>query len=494
MDDNESTLANEVQMMVIMKKLTILLPVLLFCITLRGSDLKIKSEIEMLNWGKPNAELNAKIHLSWENAWNNSKNHDAAWVFFKIGNNLNGETYWKQALVQEKGHSLISTNGPQLEIEVPKDQMGIFLYPKGNFRGDIEWTINVKLDIKSLDRIRQYGWSSQGFAIEMVHVPEGAFTLGDPDTTALAFSSFYKSDVNGDPNGLIKVSNESNEIQVGPNEGDLYYRVNTPEYQGDQKGPIPATFPKGVQGFYIMKYETTQGQYAEFLNSLTTSQTMFRVNFGMKHYYEKRGSIRIKDGIYIADSPQRPANLISWDDGLAFADWAGLRPMTEFEFTKASRGPEKPLPREFPWGTNSKDKLQRIVDLDDELKMINGIHEKQLNDSNREVFGASYYWVMDLAGSVWERVVTIGHPKGREFIGTHGDGRLTGEGYATNEDWPHGDVNSGGYGYRGGGYYEHYKPAGEFNPHSPIAYRKFGSWAGGNRSIAYSNRFVRTAE
>jgi len=36
--------------------------------------------------------------------------------------------------------------------------------------------------------------------------------------------------------------------------------------------------------------------------------------------------------------------------------------------------------------------------------------ESLLTDSTRDVIGASYYWVMDLAGSVWERVITFGHP------------------------------------------------------------------------------------
>ncbi|MEO1050264.1 MAG: SUMF1/EgtB/PvdO family nonheme iron enzyme [Bacteroidota bacterium] len=461
--------------------------------SVQGSDLKVWSEIEMLHWGKPNAQLTARVHISWKNAWNNKKNHDAAWLFFKIGNNRNGETNWKQALVNADGHELISTNGPDVAFEVPDDRMGMFVYPKGTYKGDVELVVKVKLDVKSLERIQRYGWSARAHAIEMVYIPQGGFTLGDPDATAIAFNAFYQSDENGQPDGLIQISKENQEIPVGPNKGNLYYQVQTSEYQGDQKGPVPSTFPKGVDAFYVMKYETTQGQYAEFLNTLYASQTMFRINYGVKGYYKKRGTIQLEDGKYVAGSPNRPANLISWDDGLAFADWAGLRPMTEFEFTKAARGPSRPIKWEYPWGTNSKDKLARVVDLDDELKMINNMSEGELNDTNREVFGASYYWVMDLAGSVWERVVTIGHEKGRAYKGTHGDGRLTGEGNATNQDWPKGDTGSGGFGYRGGGYYEHFKPAGEFNPHSPIAFRRFGSWAGGNRSIAYSNRFVRTA-
>src|ERR1043166_6122411 len=46
----------------------------------------------------------------------------------------------------------------------------------------------------------------------------------------------------------------------------------------------------------------------------------------------ERGSIRIENGAYVAAKPNRPANQMSWDDGTAFADWAGLRPMSELEF------------------------------------------------------------------------------------------------------------------------------------------------------------------
>ena len=35
-------------------------------------------------------------------------------------------------------------------------------------------------------------------------------------------------------------------------------------------------------------------------------------------------------------------------------------------------------------------------------------------EKNKNVFGGSYYWVMDLSGSLWERVVTIGD-EAKEF-------------------------------------------------------------------------------
>ena len=130
---------------------------------------------------------------------------------------------------------------------------------------------------------------------------------------------------------------------------------------------------------------------------------------------------------------------------------------------------------------------------DDELEQSGEADEATLTDANRDVLGASFYWVMDLAGSVWERVITFGHPRGRAFTGSHGDGTLSGYGDATNEDWPLGDQETGGYGYRGGGYYQRGMKPTDFNPYSPIAYRRYGSWGGGPRSIAYGYRAARTA-
>jgi hypothetical protein len=171
-----------------------------------------------------------------------------------------------------------------------------------------------------------------------------------------------------------------------------------------------------------------------------------------------------------------------------------LRPWTEFEFTKAARGPDEPVPGDYPWGTASKERILRRMGPNDELVQSGAADESRLTDATRDVLGASYYWVMDLAGSVWDKVVTIGHPSGRAFQGTHGDGVLRPYGLASNEDWPAGDDYGGGYGYRGGGYYERGMADRELNPFSHTARRPYGSWGGGPRSIAYGFRAARTAE
>ncbi len=455
------------------------------CFSLSATDI----EVSQVYFDKNNSAMNFTI--TWDNAWRNARNHDAAWVFVKFTKADGGYVHGKLAT---SGHNLVADNsGPNGEIVISDDQVGVFLQPSNQYRGKIDWDVKLKMAPSSLKQVST-NMETEVYAIEMVYIPAGGFTLGDPDPAAIPFNAFYESDDSGQPKGQYKINSEDQVVQIGAQNGALYYDAGRyPIYTGDQKGPVPATFPKGVQPFYIMKYETTQGLYTDFLNTLSSSLAAKLSPHETDKYYEGRGSIKVKSGQFTTEFPLRSCNFITWDDGAALADWAGLRPMTELEYTKAARGPGKALPHEFPWNTNNKNGLGRFVDLDDNLKLKEGLSESKIDDNNRHQYGASYYWVMDLAGSLWEKCVSIGHPIGRSFKGSHGDGFISEIGTATNTDWPKGINEEGGYGYRGGGYYQHTMKVSEFNPHSPIAYRRYGAWSGGKRSIAYSQRYVRTA-
>lgn len=433
-----------------------------------------------------------RFTLAWENAWYNAKNHDAAWVFIKYKPN-DPNAGARHCLLNAQGHQTLGKSPGNLanpSLKLSPDNIGVFVHASQSHRGNVQWDLQLSLNPRGSGIMEHLPGEWQVYALEMVYIPAGAYYLGDPDTTSRKAAAFFGNN----PNSFYEVKQEDQVINIGDQAGQLNYRPDEPIYQGDRQGPVPAAFPKGVRAFYIQKYELNQGAYASFLNSLGTQASYFRSNFGGKNYAQSRGSLSVENDHYVAKSPQRPLNFVSWDDGCAFADWAGLRPMTELEFEKACRGPEVPIAHQFPWGTDNKKDLARYVDRDDELKLKTGINESQLSDQNRAVFAASYWWVMDLAGSLWERVVSIGHPVGRAFKGSHGDGRLSGYGYANNADWPHGDdERNEGYGYRGGGYYEHGKPETAFNPHSPISWRNYAAWAGGPRSIAYGFRCVRTA-
>lgn len=458
-----------------MKKLTIILFFIsYFC---SASELTISKPILYVE-GKT---IYSVFNLKWSNAWKNDKNHDAVWIFSKLSPN---GSKTKHISIAQNGHEIINTfKGKKADIKfkTSEDGVGLFIFPSSEYRGDIEVTLKVNFNVSDFAGVNIRNSSMDIFGLEMVMIPAGSFYLGSPNESVRQIGALYNPD--DASNGLIKVESENDEFEVSSS-GDLYYNVK--EYEGDQKGQIPSSYPKGVDAFCIMKYELLEGQYVSFLNSL--SQPEDRIIHEEKDY---NGSIAFNSGVFSTENPNRPCPFVSWNDAMAYADWAGLRPMTEFEYTKAARGTVLPEEIDYPWGLDSKEHIQRLPDEDGNLVMLNGWSESDLSDETKKYFGASYYWVMDLSGSLWERVITIGHEKGRSFKNTHGDGILS-EQNTSNEDWPLGDDGHGGIGFRGGGFYGYDREYHIFNPFSPIALRPYGGWHGGMRSIAYGTRFVRS--
>ncbi len=464
-----------------MKRLVICLAIIAVCVQGMASELKISTPILYME----DAAAYAVFNIEWKNSWNNSRNHDAIWLFCKSKTGI--ETA-RHIGIANSGHTVVSTyssGSPALAFKVAPDQVGLWVFPSQSFRGDISATVKVELQAEDFEGINTRNAAFQVFGIEMVHIPSGNFLIGSAEESAQQKGAFF------DPatGGMIGIEEESGEWEVAA-DGDLYYQASE-GYEGDQKGRISASFPKGHQAFFMMKYELMEGQYAAMLNSLDGDQRQTHIVHGMEDY---EGSLYEENGLIAARTPTRPAPFIGWDDAMAFADWAGLRPMTEFEFTKASRGSAEIEAIDFPWGSESKWHVQRLPGQDGTLVMMNGWNEQQLSDENKKSFGASFYWVMDLAGSLWERVVSVGHENGRQFLGSHGDGTLSAAGSATNTDWPVGQEDAGGIGFRGGGFYGYSREYHEFNPFSPVAFRPYGSWHGSMRSLAYGTRFVRTAD
>lgn len=461
-----------------------------------ASDIQV-TQVEYIQADKPQYIRGINFTVSWKNSWNTDKNHDAAWVFFKVlGNNRGNEHIY---LNPNSGRLNWKANAdmPDATAKIPSDGTGMMVYPIDKYRGDVTYRFFVELDTARLsERYINYlnTTSIEGYGIEMVYIPEGGFTLGDPDSTALDYGAFYTSDDAGKFNDLYTINKEDREILVSPKKGGLFYRASEPEYQGDQKGPIPAAFPKGVDPFYLMKYEVNQGTYAAFLNSLASQAASVRYTGGTPKYFKSGGTIKLDKYQFVADLPEQRMVFWHWDDMMAFTDWAALRPYTELEYTKACRGPSKPISHEMPWNTaNDHKMIRRINSKTHQMELPDGYNESQLNNENRELYGASYYWVMDLAGSMWEKVITVGDSVGRTFGGQHGDGQIGYYGMANVEGWPSGYGESYGYGYRGGGYYAKAHIS-EFNPYSPIAYRLYGAWSGGPRNAAYGYRAARTMD
>jgi formylglycine-generating enzyme required for sulfatase activity len=223
-----------------------------------------------------------------------------------------------------------------------------------------------------------------------------------------------------------------------------------------------------------MKYEVTQQQYVDFLNTLTQTQATQRKYSGSTNRYAITGSMV---GSYATTNPNVACNYLSWRDDAAYADWSGLRPMTELEFEKACRGPLAAVSGEYAWGTadkvnsdytlsgagtasegiatNYSTTAGNAIQYYTSNNLIGGpvrvgIFAANVLNSGRVSSGASYWGIMELSGNMWERPITIGNAEGRAFTGTHGDGVLTSDGDGDAPTWP--GTEAVGAGTAGGGW------------------------------------------
>lgn len=96
-----------------------------------------------------------------------------------------------------------------------------------------------------------------------------------------------------------------------------------------------------------------------------------------------------KDGQIPPGQESHPVVWVSWNDALAYAEWAGKRLPTEVEWEKAARGIDG---RVYPWGDTFDS--SRCNSREANLKKTNPVDEFPE--------GASPHGAMDMSGNVWE--------------------------------------------------------------------------------------------
>jgi formylglycine-generating enzyme required for sulfatase activity len=408
--------------------------------------------------------------ISWDNSWNANlapANWDAVWVFVKY-QDCNTRIWAHAGLSTVAGDH--STSSP-LQVDPVADGKGVFLRRSAFGGGNIPATsVTLKMTIPAGT------YNYKVFGIEMVNAPQGAFEIGDA-TSIGTYNSI-----------TINAASQSGGI--------------TPATLGGTSVAIPSTFPVGFNAFYCMKYEISQEQYVDFLNSLTYDQQKSRTTsdpISAAGTYPIFGSFAYRNGIRIItpgnnaaipavygcdatagvennvdDGQNIPMNYLSWADLSAYLDWAALRPMTELEFEKICRGTAPRVAGEFAWGTtaigayNSNSVTNPFRANEFVNAVINGpcfvaLGSASVNfgpgrcglfatgSSGRASAGASYYGAMEMSGNLWERVIVTTNPSGTAFAGVLGDGALTVIGDANQATWPS-PTTAIGVGNRGGDY------------------------------------------
>jgi hypothetical protein len=373
---------------------------------------------------------------------------DAAWVFAKF-RGPGAEGYSHATLSTNKADHSVPA-GVTLDIGTTDDGergLGAFVYraTAGSGASDFK-AVTLRWLHKANDVDDPGAVDLEVFAIQMVYVPQCAFWAGD-GTTSSTPGQFPVGDTDlarqhhgyihlvtgqfsaGDTTEPFRIESESALTLGGwskKNLGnrDALWMLRTDDFTSFVTRTLPAEFPKGYAAFYCMKHEATRGEYAALLNALSFKQQgqvtakgngpdspagtlVFAPDDPQGIKIAVPGKSPAAPAVYGTDAPHLACNYLSWTEGLQYANWAGLRLMTELEYEKACRGPLKAVPNEYAWGTD------RIADAN-----------APTSGSGRVKARASYWGILGLSSDPGERTVTVGNRFGRRFAGMHGDGTL----------------------------------------------------------------------
>ncbi|HTP80324.1 MAG TPA: SUMF1/EgtB/PvdO family nonheme iron enzyme [Bacteroidota bacterium] len=466
-----------------------------------------------------------------------------------------GSGSWNHATLDANASHDIAPTGST--ISPTTDGKGVLVYRSADGSGTTNFTgIEIRWNYGA-DGVADTAVASvQVFGIEMVYVPQGSFYVGDGTTTDVeaqfhqggsVTTPFQITSEGSFTLGGTDPSNMGNNNNQNDNSGA--FTMTPDDFDNTTTQTLPASYPKGYNAFYCMKYEVTQDQYASFLNTLDGTQQADRVSAVSQGSYMakddaqnapvNRNGIRCKtapvgstpgeygndlnnNGVYgeSDDGMDIACNFISWADGAAYLDWSGLRPMSELEFEKACRGTLVPFTNEFAWGdtaiarsyyglstagTSTEDvasnyattmgnasygftvfPVQNVPDFNDYGPLRVGIFAGNAGNTGRLTSGASYYGIMELTGNVVERTITVGNTTGRNFTATHGDGVLTSGGDANVGGWP--GTDAFGAGRRGGRWSSNVGYDGK-----RISDRAGANLFAANRDYLYGIRGVRTS-
>jgi len=247
-------------------------------------------------------------------------------------------------------------------------------------------------------------------------------------------------------------------------------------------GTLQGNYPTGFNGFYAMKYEISQEQWVRFLNKLQYKQQRNRT-VGARldelvagdYVYGDKNTPTCRNGIAIgtrvdgnivfvndlnrndpyaqADDGQNIAcNYLSPADMLAYADWCGLRPLSEMEYEKMARAPYPAIPGQGEWAGGAKESMVKPVagaiisaGTKDEKLSTNEGQKVNINAggglegpvrvgslavggvATQLSTGAGFWGTMDLSGNLAEIYYNVTDKKGRTFqdvLLAHGDGAI----------------------------------------------------------------------
>jgi formylglycine-generating enzyme required for sulfatase activity len=171
-----------------------------------------------------------------------------------------------------------------------------------------------------------------------------------------------------------------------------------------------------LDGYWIDKYEVSNGQYALCVDDGVCKSPHLSSSETRQKYYG--------DPKYL----NYPVIWVNWDMARAYCEWTGRRLPTEAEWEKAARGTDG---RKYPWGNEPlSGERANFCDVNCRRTIANPNYNDGYTDTSpvgNYPAGASPYGAMDMSGNVWEWVGTLIKPypydsnDGREDLDASGE-------------------------------------------------------------------------
>jgi hypothetical protein len=387
-----------------------------------------------------NKTIQVQFDMSWDNSWRDGINWDAAWVFMKY-KDANG--LWQHVQLNTSGFA--NGTGTSNTIQVGSDKVGAFVYRSAAGTGTFSSTtmqLQWNYGLSGLTSVT--GLEVRVFAVEMVYVPEGDFIVAKEFNNSTAWSSYGMTPPTYSkffaPGFNYPVINNHLSPTLSYNDGTNTASIRVKGDVGvdtDNNGSVDnTTYPNGYKSFYCYKYELTEQQYADFYNTLTSTQKNTLGIAGV--------SISLSNGQCYSSYPNRACGNANTQRLLAYGDWSGLREMTLLEFNKVSYGPLQPVYYSETcdnnwncgyriygcpaWGSSVAGGCNYAPN----GSPLANVGSFATGSSTRAQAGATYYGVLDMTGNAHEPTVKINY---FDFTSSNGDGNLTVNGNADVLNW-----------------------------------------------------------
>lgn len=377
---------------------------MLFATYCWGNNLQLGKKVEVTDIREGAATL--VLDVSWDNSWSDGYNNDGVWLFFKW---RTARSEWAHVTI---GSTVTASDGfTAFSAKNGNTVVGAILYRTAAGSGKSSTTLRVEWAYPAgvtAEMVKNGEVSIMSHGIEMVYVPFGNFMVGDGSSE----SGFTPIKIAGE--GALSLS-------------------------GGSSATLNGTYPKGYNGYYSMKYELSQEQYAMFVNSQSRAQQLKllpqlqslkkgdKIFGGASYLLIKEIMTETKPAV-VGFSGNKGATIaagyMSPSDMMTYACWSGLRPMSELEYEKGCRrsAPLHVVPEEYAWGNIILNPLTGVSDegLSKEKPLggnANGGSTPFTSPvrcgafaaigSNRATSGATFSGLMEMSGNVRELCVNV---------------------------------------------------------------------------------------